>query len=273
MFAVEQLKAHEVSSNALFCNGTLDPQIRNQAIGVTEVKQDKNFNIMEDMYDKNENLGHLRSDGSTFRNSLSLKGESDLQMEKEIGSCFPVKGSSSLESGRNPLPVENVRVPPEGAEMGHNSKPGIAKDCEEFAVSPSDDNGYSSSCLSIESPDSVEGSIWEATGTVSNDNLDLWQQAAATEIENVPGSPPAADSLLPSILEAVQSLQEKQRFKEQEKEKHQTQVIMYRRLALLRWIRNLQQKVMDHQSRLQESYDTILNNRKELLKFIKQGVI
>ncbi|XP_060703584.1 UPF0500 protein C1orf216 homolog [Hemiscyllium ocellatum] len=156
--------------------------------------------------------------------------------------------------------------------MGHTSRSGTVKDCEDFAISPSDDNGYSSSCLSIESPDSVEGNIWEAGGTVNSDNLDLWQRAAPTENENVLGIS-AADSLLPSILEAVQSLQEKQRFKEQEKEKHQTQVIMYRRLALLRWIRNLQQKVMDHQNRLQESYDTILNNRKELLKFIKQGVI
>uniref|UniRef100_UPI00398EA55C UPF0500 protein C1orf216 homolog n=1 Tax=Pristiophorus japonicus TaxID=55135 RepID=UPI00398EA55C len=274
MFAVEQIKPHEMSSNSLFCNGTLDPQIRNQAISATEVKQDKNFNFVGELYDKNENFGQLQLDGSTFRHSLDLKSEPDLQVEKEMGGCFPVIGSPSLESGRiRPLCVENVRIPPEGAEMGQTSKPGTVKDCEEFAVSPSDDNGYSSSCLSIDSPDSVEGSIWEATGTLSRDNLDLWQRAAETEVENVPGTPPAADSLLPSILEAVQSLQEKQRFKEQEKEKHQAQVIMYRRLALLRWIRNLQQKVMDHQSRLQESYDTILNNRKELLKFIKQGVI
>ncbi|XP_067867030.1 UPF0500 protein C1orf216 homolog [Heterodontus francisci] len=273
MFAVEQLKPHEISSNPLFCNGTCDPQIRNQTIGTTEVKQDKNFNIMGELYDKNENYGQLHLDGTTFRNSLSLHGEPDLQVEKETGNCFLVKGSPTLESGRiRPLSVENVRIPPEGAEMSHNSKPGTVKECEEVAVSPSDDNGYSSSCLSIESPDSIEGSIWEATGTISSNNLDLWQRAAGIEIENIPGTPPAADSLLPSILDAVQSLQEKQRFKEQEKEKHQTQVIMYRRLALLRWIRNLQQKVMDHQSRLQESYDTILNNRKVLLKFIKQGV-
>ncbi|XP_048469126.1 UPF0500 protein C1orf216 homolog isoform X2 [Rhincodon typus] len=268
MFAVEQLKVLEISSNSLFCNGTLDHQIRSQAIGATDVKPDKNCNIMEEVYDKNENLGQLLSDGTTF----SLKGEPVLQVEKEMSSCFPVKGSPSLELGRRPISVENVRVPPEGAEMGHATKSGTVKDCEEFAVSPSDDNGYSSSCLSIESPDSIEGSIWEASGMVSSDNLDLWQRAAPTKIENVSGTS-ATDSLLPSILEAVQSLQEKQRFKEQEKEKHQTQVIMYRRLALLRWIRNLQQKVMDHQSRLQESYDTILNNRKELLKFIKQGVI
>ncbi|XP_067863107.1 UPF0500 protein C1orf216 homolog [Heptranchias perlo] len=274
MFAVEQLQAHEISSNPLFCNGTLDPQMRNQAISATEAKQDKNFNFVEELYDKNENFDQLQSDGTTFRNSLNLKSEPDLQVEKEISNCFPVIRSPSLESGRiRPLSVENVRIPPEGAEMGHTSKSGMAKDCEEFAVSPSDDNGYSSSCLSIESPDSGEGSIWEATGTVSRDNLDLWQRAAETQIENIPGTPPAADSLLPSLLEAVQSLQEKQRFKEQEKEKHQTQVNMYRRLALLRWIRNLQQKVMDHQNRLQESYDTILNNRKELLKYIKQGVI
>ncbi|XP_051892414.1 UPF0500 protein C1orf216 homolog [Pristis pectinata] len=274
MFAIEAPGALEVSPNSQLYNGTHDLQIRSEAIGMTDVKQDKNSNFVVELYNKNENFGQLQSDGTTFRNSPKLINEPNLQMKKEKGSSFTVVGSLSLESGRTrPPSAERVRIPPEGAEVGHPSKLTKVRDCEEFAVSPSDDNGYSSSCLSIESPDSVEGSIWETSETIKRDKLDPWQQITEAEVESIPGTPPAADSFLPSVFEAVQSLQEKQRFKEQEKEKHQTQVVMYRRLALLRWIRSLKQKVVDHQNRLQESYDTILSNRKELLKFIKQGVI
>ncbi|EOA97157.1 UPF0500 protein C1orf216-like protein [Anas platyrhynchos] len=46
---------------------------------------------------------------------------------------------------------------------------------------------------------------------------------------------------------------------------------MYRRLALLRWIHGLQQKVVEQQNRLQESFDTILDNRKELIRCMQQG--
>ncbi|XP_072103105.1 UPF0500 protein C1orf216 homolog [Mobula birostris] len=267
MFAIEALGAPEVSSSSQLCNRTHELEIRSEAISMTDVKQDMNSNFVVERSSKNEIFGKLPSEGTALRNSPQLKNEPDLQMKKEKGSPF----SLSLESGSTKPPSgERVRIPPEGAEMGHPSKLTKVVDCEELTVSPSDDNGYSSSCLSIESPDSVEGNIWEAGETVKKDKLDPWQQA---DIESIPGTPPAADSFLPSIFEAVQSLQEKQRFKEQEKEKHQTQVIMYRRLALLRWIRSLQQKVVDHQHRLQESYDTILSNRKELLKFIKQGVV
>lgn len=69
----------------------------------------------------------------------------------------------------------------------------------------------------------------------------------------------------------MQHLQDKERFKEQEKEKHHIQLVMYRRLALLRWIHSLQQKVVDQQNRLQESFDTILDNRKELIRCMQQG--
>nr|XP_021153113.1 UPF0500 protein C1orf216 homolog [Columba livia] len=70
---------------------------------------------------------------------------------------------------------------------------------------------------------------------------------------------------------AVQHLQDKERFKEREKEKHHIQLVMYRRLALLRWIHGLQQKVVDQQNRLQESFDTILDNRKELIRCMQHG--
>jgi len=46
--------------------------------------------------------------------------------------------------------------------------------------------------------------------------------------------------------------------------------VMYRRLALLQWIRGLQQQLVDQQTRLQESFDTILDNRKELIRCLQQ---
>lgn len=274
MFAIEALGAPEVSSNSQLCNGAHDRQIRSETICTSEVMQDQNSNFVVEIYNTNENFSLPQPTGTTFSGSPKLKSEPNLPVKKEKCNSNTVVGSLSLESGgTRPISAEHVRIPPEGAEVDHASKLPKVRDCEEFVVSPSDDNGYSSSCLSIESPDSVEGNVWETSETVKRDKLDPWLQTAEAEAESIPGTPPAADCLLPSIFEAVQSLQEKQRFKEQEKEKHQTQVVMYRRLALLRWIRSLQHKVVDHQNRLQESYDTILSNRKELLKFIKQGVI
>ncbi|XP_062385909.1 UPF0500 protein C1orf216 homolog isoform X2 [Sardina pilchardus] len=67
-------------------------------------------------------------------------------------------------------------------------------------------------------------------------------------------------------LEALWSAQDRQRFKEQEMQKHQLQLTMYRRLALIRWVRTLQGRVQDQQNRLQDSFDVILTHRKELLR-------
>lgn len=68
------------------------------------------------------------------------------------------------------------------------------------------------------------------------------------------------------VLEALWSAQDRQRFKEQEMQKHQLQLTMYRRLALIRWVRTLQSRVQDQQNRLQTSFDVILTHRKELLR-------
>ncbi|OXB66394.1 hypothetical protein ASZ78_011928 [Callipepla squamata] len=140
-------------------------------------------------------------------------------------------------------PQQGERSPPEGAEVGGGEAGG----------SPTEDVGYASSSLSIDSPDSACGSAWDP-----------------------PGDPPEAaeppqEPLFPALAEAVQLLQEKERFKEREKEKHHVQLVMYRRLALLRWIHGLQQKVLEQQDRLQESFDTILDNRKELIRCMQHG--
>ncbi|KAK7125206.1 hypothetical protein R3I94_019294 [Phoxinus phoxinus] len=73
-------------------------------------------------------------------------------------------------------------------------------------------------------------------------------------------------SEVPDLMEAVWTLQERERFKAQEMEKHQVQLIMYRRLALIRWLRTLQSRVQEQQNRLQSSFDVILTHRKELLR-------
>ncbi|CAG14817.1 unnamed protein product, partial [Tetraodon nigroviridis] len=64
----------------------------------------------------------------------------------------------------------------------------------------------------------------------------------------------------------VWTLRDRERFKAQEMEKHQAQLTMYRRLALIRWVRTLQGRIQEQQNRLQSSFDLILTQRKELLR-------
>ncbi|XP_041868298.1 UPF0500 protein C1orf216 homolog isoform X1 [Melanotaenia boesemani] len=70
----------------------------------------------------------------------------------------------------------------------------------------------------------------------------------------------------PELMDAVWTLRDRERFKAQEMEKHQVQLTMYRRLALIRWVRTLQGRVQEQQNRLQSSFDVILTHRKELLR-------
>ncbi|XP_066125763.1 UPF0500 protein C1orf216 homolog [Saccopteryx bilineata] len=161
-----------------------------------------------------------------------------------------MRGSSKLPSDNQPfqapgLPEGEVRSPPEGAEI---PRAGPEKMASAGTVrSPLEDNGYASSSLSIDSPTS---SPEPACGT--------------------PEGPCPSDPLLPSVAQAVQKLQAQERYKEQEKEKHHMHLVMYRRLALLQWIRALQHQLVDQQARLQESFDTILDNRKELIRCLQQ---
>lgn len=75
-----------------------------------------------------------------------------------------------------------------------------------------------------------------------------------------------SDGELPELMGAVWTLRDRERFKAQEMEKHQVQLTMYRRLALIRWVRTLQSRVQEQQNRLQSSFDVILTHRKELLR-------
>ncbi|KAM8840354.1 uncharacterized protein c19h1orf216 [Spinachia spinachia] len=75
-----------------------------------------------------------------------------------------------------------------------------------------------------------------------------------------------SDSEMPELMDAVWTLRDRERFKAQEMEKHQVQLTMYRRLALIRWVRTLQVRIQEQQNRLQSSFDVILTQRKELLR-------
>ncbi|XP_070702954.1 uncharacterized protein [Pempheris klunzingeri] len=75
-----------------------------------------------------------------------------------------------------------------------------------------------------------------------------------------------SDGEMPELMDAVWTLRDRERFKAQEMEKHQVQLTMYRRLALIRWVRTLQGRIQEQQNRLQSSFDVILTHRKELLR-------
>uniref|UniRef100_A0A3P9DLP4 Uncharacterized protein n=1 Tax=Maylandia zebra TaxID=106582 RepID=A0A3P9DLP4_9CICH len=75
-----------------------------------------------------------------------------------------------------------------------------------------------------------------------------------------------SDGEMPELMDTVWTLRDRERFKAQEMEKHQVQLTMYRRLALIRWVRTLQGRVQEQQNRLQSSFDVILTHRKELLR-------
>ncbi|XP_036034288.1 UPF0500 protein C1orf216 homolog [Onychomys torridus] len=138
-----------------------------------------------------------------------------------------------------------VRSPPEGAEISGAETEKLS--AASGVCSPLEDIGYASSSLST---DSLSSSPEPICGS--------------------PQGPSPLDPLLPSVAQAVQQLQAQERYKEQEKEKHHVHLVMYRRLALLQWIRALQHQLVDQQARLQESFDTILDNRKELIRCLQQ---
>ncbi|XP_062046928.1 UPF0500 protein C1orf216 homolog [Lepus europaeus] len=193
--------------------------------GVCQPQPDSNSNFMANPRDANENWHGMP------------------------GTVEPVLRRSSPERPSNNqaprAPEEGIRSPPEGAEIpgAEPEKMGGAS----TLCSPLEDNGYTSSSLSIDSPSSSPES---ACGT--------------------PRGLGPPDPLLPSVAQAVQQLQAQERYKEREKEKHHVHLVMYRRLALLQWIRGLQHQLVDQQARLQESFDTILDNRKELIRRLQQ---
>ncbi|NXG42045.1 CA216 protein, partial [Psilopogon haemacephalus] len=256
-------------SNAPFRQGRGVPAL---GTAIPEPGQDSNSNFVGEVCDSNENWsrpapgtlpeeGCSRSENTTnpSHNLLSL-------MQRQMGQGRLRDAAPSPGATRRCLPEPGLRSPPEGAEvsgaggqnpLGEEPAAGYSKP----PSSPAEDNGYASSSLSIDSPDSACGSSWDPSAPAPLPDSPLQPGMAEPE----PGT------LFPVLAEAVQHLQEKERFKEQEKEKHHIQLVMYRRLALLRWIHGLQQRVVEQQNRLQESFDTILDNRKELIRCMQHG--
>ncbi|NWH91160.1 CA216 protein, partial [Aegithalos caudatus] len=225
---------------------------------------DSNSNFVGEVCDSNENWsqpapGSPPGEGSSpSENTTNPSDNLLLLMQRQM-----VQGRlrDSAPGLGEMHPGQGVRSPPEGAEVSGAGGHDAAGGCVKRPSSPAEDNGYASSSLSIDSPESTCSTIWDPP-------------ASAPQARSPPEAGPAEPelgSLFPVLAEAVQHLQDKERFKEQEKEKHHIQLVMYRRLALLRWIHGLQQRVVEQQNRLQESFDTILDNRKELIRCMQQG--
>ncbi|GAB0199473.1 UPF0500 protein C1orf216 [Grus japonensis] len=236
--------------------------------------QDSNSNFVGEVCDSNENWsrpapGSPPEEGSSQNeNTTNPSDNLLLLMQRQMVQGQLRDAAPSPGATRPRLPEPGVRSPPEGAEVGRAGGQNAAAEepaggCGKPLSSPAEDNGYASSSLSIDSPDSTCGSTWDPP--------------TAAPLPRSPPQPGVAEpelgTLFPALAEAVQHLQDKERFKEQEKEKHHIQLVMYRRLALLRWIHGLQQKVVDQQNRLQESFDTILDNRKELIRCMQHGPV
>ncbi|XP_075054207.1 UPF0500 protein C1orf216 homolog [Mixophyes fleayi] len=240
-----------------------------------ERKQDTNFNILEEAYDKNENWRQDKREEEDREDKVQKDGDripledNRTNLKKMAMAQLKVGRSEGISLSSS---EEEVRSPPEGAEIMQFGGDTLPKEttggCNEWPGSPLEDNGYASSSLSIDSPDSITGNTWEdnkATALTSTQQEDPEMENSEDE------SSSDSESFTLTLTEAFQSLQDKEKLKEQEKEKHHAQLIMYRRLALLRWIRSLQQRVKEQQNRLQESFDTILDNRKEILRYIQHG--
>ncbi|NWR85901.1 CA216 protein, partial [Furnarius figulus] len=255
-------------ANAPFRQGRGAPALGTAIPGASH-GQDSNSNFVGEVCDSNENWSQpapgspLEERSSRSENTANPSDKLLLLMQRQM-----VQGrlrDAAPGTGAAQLPEQGVRSPPEGAEVGgaegQNTPGEVAGGCVKPPGSPAEDNGYASSSLSIDSPDSTCSSAWDPPASAP-------QAGSPPE----PGADePEPGTLFPALAEAVQHLQDKERFKEQEKEKHHIQLVMYRRLALLRWIHGLQQRVVDQQNRLQESFDTILDNRKELIRCMQQG--
>ncbi|KYO48063.1 UPF0500 protein C1orf216 homolog [Alligator mississippiensis] len=270
----------DVPLNRSFHEGKQDPTLGTAFLGEGELRQDSNFNFVGEVYDSNENWSQtvagtrMEEDPSQIENMRNPSDNLVLLVQRQTAKDRLRDAPQGLKSEKRCLSEEDVRSPPEGAEVSNAelekaATEDVAKECDKSVVSPLEDNGYGSSSLSIDSPDSSTGNTWEMPASTRDRRGLPDPQLPDTDSENSSDS----DTIFPVLAEAFQNIQDKERFKEQEKEKHHIQLVMYRRLALLRWIRGLQQKVIDQQNRLQESFDTILDNRKELIKYIQQGMV
>ncbi|XP_054855925.1 UPF0500 protein C1orf216 homolog [Eublepharis macularius] len=282
MFAMCQ---PEVPHNPLFHEA--NSQLDTAYLGARDGQPDKNLNFIgKEACDSNENWNQttpgIPAPGgleTLESNALQAPDNQTLLLHKQNAKSRPRDVPKGLNSDGVSLASEeeeDIRRPPEGAEVNGLEQEKTTTEERiklngKVAGSPLEDNGYASSSLSIDSPDSGGASAWDVP-VVATEN---WRGHSESKLPDAdPGkASPIPETFFPALAEAFQNLQDKKKFKEREKEKHHVHLVMYRRLALLRWIRSLQQKVVDQQNRLQESFDTILDNRKELIRCVQQGVV
>ncbi|XP_061453381.1 UPF0500 protein C1orf216 homolog [Rhineura floridana] len=289
MFAMYQ---PEIPINPLFNEAKERSQLDVAYLGGRDCRPDTNLNFMgEESYDNNENWsqhksGILTQGESEQRGDDNAPEASDNQRvltERQKATSPPRDVPQGLKcdgmsfGSEEEEEEEDVRSPPEGAEVNgleleKTTTEERMKENRKLASSPLEDNGYASSSLSIDSPDSGGAAgAWDMT-TVATEEWKGHTELLSPVDAEAENSPPSSETLFPALAEAFRNLQDKKKFKEREKEKHHIHLVMYRRLALLRWIRSLQEKVVDQQNRLQESFDTILDNRKELIRCVQHDM-
>lgn len=210
-----------------------------------------------------EELMQGRKGGMHFRGGEEEEKEEWLEDGDEWGDSdseieFSLRSGGSLSS-------LNMESGGEGALMGGWDRTGVGEpksDHQGDAIPPTDtDPTRRWDCGNLEP--SARGRIIRRkslTGTGLGDSL------PEDDEEEEEDRSSDSDGELPELMDAVWTLRDREKFKAQEMEKHQVQLTMYRRLALIRWVRTLQGRVQEQQNRLQSSFDVILTHRKELLR-------
>ncbi|XP_067112388.1 UPF0500 protein C1orf216 homolog [Osmerus mordax] len=202
-------------------------------------------------------------------------GEGEERVEEEDGEEWGDSGSEFEFSYRSSgsLSSLNMESGGEGALMGGWDRIGVGEprsDLQGTDGPPGTDDPLSDPTKKCEKD--AEGRRWgrktlaaSAMGSsLPDDDEEEEEQEERGGHSSDSDTDPCGE--LPELLDAVWTLRDRERFKAQEMEKHQVQLTMYRRLALIRWVRTLQGRVQEQQNRLQSSFDVILTHRKELLR-------
>lgn len=161
----------------------------------------------------------------------------------------------------------------EDFEFSYRSESSTPLTTESADVTGGDSLNFAWDCICVGGSNSENGDIPSSLEGKQNHKEDkkadlhcksLRGSSLADEVSTDSENDPCSE--LPELMEAVWTLEDRERFKAQEMEKHHVQLTMYRRLALIRWVRSLQERVHEQQNRLQSSFDIILTHRKELLR-------
>ncbi|XP_070996179.1 uncharacterized protein [Oncorhynchus clarkii lewisi] len=281
------------SSSLRILSNNSQPQEGNRK----QVKKDGNFNFLgqdDDIMmggDENRNqvrpcnLGLLDRDQPHPPSSSSSSnhyGPGPLSPLSRLPCWSPLDPLPEIESGDNGY----RRVAPDGTEEGKmqeemgrmsddekekqelkggSMKQGVVVEEEEVEVEDSEEWGNSDSEFEFRSSGSLSSLNMESGGEGAG--MGGWGRLGNSLLDGGTLSDSDTDcGELPELEDAVWTLRDRERFKAQEMEKHQVQLTMYRRLALIRWVRTLQGRVQEQQNRLQSSFDVILDHRKELLR-------